>query len=451
MSEPRLVPLPASTGQASVWVLGLEWQPVINESGSASQARRIAAHVKASHYVYAPGSHAVGHGRLTLKVDGKRCAGHSAAQTFASDAGPGVSIAWLRLDGESDSIWLSAAHDGSVVRGTDAIYSSAEEARSALLALTERYQDVAIHTNDLGLESPDPAATVYPYDWDRLTAVVPSAQLRAAHVTWATLPAPLRVAVVGVMAYAMWQFASTQWAEWQAEQAASEALAVAAPAVDARLEWSQAIARTLAATRVDSSDAIAALLTGIRGLPHRIDGWQLTQIDCMPAAEGWACNAHYSLSRPGAASANLLPHVRPEWRVTALSLTEARIAVSVPATPARRSDATLGRFNDLLDTLQRSRSAFTRIKLGEPRALPIQAPTAEGGAMLPRPGDLRIPQSREIELDGPLRSLAYSLPDLAAAGLQLHAIAVRIAPNELPPRLAVSRITATLKGDIHAQ
>lgn len=449
MSEARLVPLPpAAAGQARAWVLGLEWQPIIHESGPAGQARRIAARGKASHYVHAPGSHAVGYGRLTLKVGGKRCAGYSAAQMFAADAGPGVAVAWLRLGSD---IWLSAAHDGAVVRGTDAIYGSAEEARAALLALTDRYQHVAIHTNDPALASPDPAATVHPYDWDRLTTVAPSSQLRAAHITWATLPAPLRAALVGVTVYAAWQFASAHWEAYRAERAASEAIVPAVPSVDARQAWSQAIAHKLAATRIESAESAAALLAGIRGLPHRLDGWQLSRIDCVPAAEGWTCDAHYALSRPGAASANLMPHLRPGWRIAALSLTEARIAVSVPATPGRLSEATAGGFAGLLDTLQRSRSAYTRIRIGDPRPLPVPAPGAADGAPLPRPADLPMPQFREIELDGPLRSLAYSLPDLASAGLQLHAVAVRIAPNELLPRLAASRITATLKGDIHAQ
>jgi len=409
--------------------LGLDWLPLIG-GGAQRAAYRAARRHKASHLVLdGEAAGAVGYGLLRLR---RGQAVHSAAQNLARLFPSGAAAMLLKLD--SGRYWLAAVHEGAVVARTDKLYDSPAEGRAVLDELLRAYPHMRILGQD-GAAAP-PSLSALAAAGDAQTLLRPVARLDCTRRAL-----PLALLALGALALA------------NAGLGRRPPAGEAAPMPDAAAVlhmWRQADAAAARAAVIHGVSATRALLLGLHALPARLAGWALQRAVCEPVQRNWRCSAQYQRRDAGADNADLLAAAPQDWRLgfpsidSALAQWRPRAGALPPGFQALRSSA--HNLRHLQSALQAMQPAFTRMRLGPARPLPIAPPHDAQGRTPSRPAELPRYARRSLRFDGPLRSAGMLAPHAHHMGWKKITLSLR---DAVPPGLKASRLHISLEGDLY--
>ncbi|CAM5222936.1 Type 4b pilus protein PilO2 OS=Castellaniella defragrans OX=75697 GN=HNR28_001963 PE=4 SV=1 [Castellaniella defragrans] len=379
-------------------VFGLEWIPLLDDTGSASS---VARRQGASHRVLSgnpPAALGLAHGLPR----GPAC---WSAATLMACQHPAGTVAWLfPLDGEC---WhVLACHEGVALARADRSYPDRALAREAIDALRLSHPYLEVRE----------ASTCPPEAGEQADCL-----REAARIAGSAPPLqPVR------------RF-SRAWL-WGAGLASTAALVgvplwpaagvAEAPELAARAAWEQALEDTLARRPVHGVDGTRELLAAFHRQPVRLAGWSLQTLRCEAAAGSrpWQCVAEYRRGQAGADNRGLMQAAPAEWRLDFPSLDRAR--VHWPLTLAARSpdprDLPVSRMlaRDWASALQKILPAFSRLQVEPARALVLVAPRDSQGRERPAPPGLPAVATRALHVQGPLRSAALLAPLAQAVAWQ---------------------------------
>lgn len=423
---------------------GLTWQTTLGNDPDAVAAK-LAAKQKATAYTRG-GSRSTVVGLLKTKrrAEWPKSEVYSAAAVFAR-AFPREAVA-VRLK-VKNGIWLAAAYDGVVVIGTDVIYSTPQAAQDHLNRLQGQYRNLVVY-GDLEGDQRLPANLL-------VNQLDTSTRLKRTTQTYAQVPVIAWAAVGLIAAWLVVDYGYTWYREYR--QAQIDAQKSQAQVIDPASSWQIAIQHWASRTPDHSGTALPRVLQEIGSVPLSAGRWELVEVDCSPVV--WGCNARYRRSHLGTNQA-LRDALPSEWSLSFPDLDNAMANWSVDndirsePTPALLLDAVPGG-NELTlvwaSTLQRLAPALANATLGEPLPVSIVPPTQtdSSGVLsnVPLPPGLQLPISRDLAINGPMRSLhLLNLP----AGALIERVQVRRVPVA-KVGIDTSALVATLTGKLHAK
>lgn len=422
---------------------GLTWQTTLGNEPDAVAAK-LAAKQKATAYTRG-GSRSTVVGLLKTKrrAEWPKTEVYSAAAVFAR-AFPRQAVA-VRLK-VKNGVWLAAAYDGVVVIGTDVIHPTPEAAQDHLLKLKGQYRNLMVY-GDQANDQLLPANLLV----NQLDA---STRLKRTTLTYAQVPAIAWAAVGLIAAWLVLDYGYSWYREYQ--QAHVDVLRAQANVVDPSKAWEEAIQAWANQTPDHSGSTLPKLLHEIGEVPLTAGRWELVEVDCSPI--GWRCAARYRREHLGTNKA-LRESLPADWDLSFPDLNNAITSWAISSKPniMERSGwlESLYTNQDLTvawaSTLQRLAPALADATLGEPSSVSIVSPTQtdSGGVMsnVPLPSGLSLPTTRDLVINGPMRSL-YLLK------LPPGAFVERIQVRRLPASkvgIDTSSLVATLTGKLHAK
>ncbi len=439
----QLVAIPGSSNQL---VLGIRWQTVLGEDPQ-KEALKLARKERATHYVQSD-ARSPSVGLLTAKGKESRAKTRtslfSGAAAFAQLHRHGTHLVACTLPDQT--IWLAIVADGVVQAGGDTILSETSAAQAAIDAEMARHRDLQVHSNYL------PA--VRPFSLQQLTAHANSqSSLRRASFSLTMVSPVWWAALALILGYEVWDYGTTWWAEREAR--IQEQLKAQQPQLDAAELWKQAIAAWAKTARPMSDAGLSILLGQIGTVPVQPGRWRLAEIDCLPKAG--ICTAKYR--RTGLADNHTLLAAIPstEWKIVHTDLDSAHATWIIPKaqSPAGLKLRDLPTQKTLVSEWEPSwqalRPALQDFTLSPPARVPISVPNIklQNGLEqpVPMPAGLKVPASRALVINAPLRSLhGLALPRTT----EITQLQVRYAPDTSPGLLA-SAFSATLKGTIYVE
>jgi hypothetical protein len=436
----RLVAIP---GSANKLVFGLKWRTILGED-LQKLALQTARKAKATHYVQSD-ARSSSVGLVTAKGSETRAKSRatlfSGAAAFAQMHRHGTHVVACTLP--DDSVWLAVVIDGVVQTGGDTIFLDQAAAKSAVEEVTARYREHQLHSDYL--------TQARVFSLQQLTAHVNAqSALRRASFRLSMVSPIWWVLIAAVLAYEAWDYGST-W--WQERQARLQELAEAAqPEFDADALWNNAISTWAKSVKTQGSTGLDVLLNQVLAVPVEPGRWRLTEVDCRPGAG--TCAATYRRTRLAdnhtlrAALADSFRVIHPDLD-TATATWQLPKALATQMLPLKDLPAP-----DAIQTLwepswQALRPALTDFTLSKPASAQVVVPNIKlpNGLeqAVPMPQGTKLPASRALVINAPLRSLYGLAVPTTTQITQLH---VRYQPDSAPG-LAASAFSATLKGDIY--
>ncbi|WP_183016532.1 hypothetical protein [Achromobacter sp. UMC46] len=436
----RLVAIPGSPNQL---VFGLKWRTVLGED-LQKLALQAARKAKATHYVQSD-ARSSSVGLVTAKGSETRAKTRatlfSGAAAFAQMHRHGTHVVACTLPDQS--VWLAVVIDGVVQTGGDTIFPDQTAAKIAVEEVTARYREHQLHSDYLT------AARVF--SLQQLTAHVNAqSALRRASFRLSMVSPIWWVLIAAVLAYEAWDYGSAWWEERQARL--QELAEAAQPQFDATALWNNAISTWAKSVKAQGSTGLDALLNAVLAVPVEPGRWRLTEIDCRPGAG--TCAATYRRTRL-ADNHTLQAALASSFRIVHPDLDSATVtwqlpnALSMQMLPLDDLPAPNAIQTAWEPSWQALRPALTDFTLSKPASAPILVPNIKlpNGLeqSVPLPQGTKLPASRALVINAPLRSLyGLALPTTTQIA-QLH---VRYQPDSAPG-LAASAFSATLKGDIY--
>ncbi|CAB3817763.1 hypothetical protein LMG2828_00294 [Achromobacter piechaudii] len=341
------------------------------------------------------------------------------------------------------SVWLAVVIDGVVQTGGDTIFPDQATATNSVEELTARYREHQLHSNYI--------TQARLFSLQQLTAHVNAqSALRRASFRLSMVSPIWWVFIAAVLAYEAWDYGSSWWDERQARR---QALAEAAqPQFDATALWNNAIGTWAKSVKTQGSTGLADLLNAVLTVPVEPGRWRLTEVDCRPGVG--SCTATYRRTRL-ADNHTLRAALAESFRITHPDLDTATATWPLPQVLFARTMPLL----DLPTAIdiqtawepswQALRPALQDFTLSKPANVQVIVPNIKLPNGLeepvPMPQGTKLPASRALVVNAPLRSLyGLALPTTTQI-TQLH---VRYQPDSAPG-LAASAFSATLKGDIY--
>ncbi|OAE64091.1 hypothetical protein A7J71_19595 [Achromobacter insolitus] len=436
----RLVAMPGSPNQL---VLGLKWRTVLGED-LQKLALQAARKARATHYVQSD-SRSSSVGLLTAKGRENRTKTRasifSAAAAFGQMHRHGTHAVVCELPDQS--VWLAVVIDGAVQAGGDTIFQDRTAAQETVTEATTRYSDLQLHSNYW------PQAR--PFSLPQLTAYA-NAQTALKRATFRlSMVSPIWwVLIALVLAYEAWDFGMSWWEERQAQLQAQ--LQAVEPQLDPEALWNSAIGAWAKSIKTQGNEGLDEVVNAILSVPVEPGRWRLTEVDCQPQAR--SCTAKFRRTRL-ADNHSLKAALPGFWQISHLDLETASAKWNLPSARLFRplqlqelpspEDLRLiwePRWQGLLP-------ALLDFRISNPSQVPIAVPNVKLPNGLeqpvPMPKSIRLPASRSLIINAPLRSL-YGL-DLPVTA-ELTQLQVRYMP-ETTPALTASAFPATLKGTLY--
>ncbi|MCD0501151.1 hypothetical protein LP085_30165 [Achromobacter sp. MY14] len=436
----KLVAIPGSPNQL---VLGLKWRTVLGED-LEKLALKTARKARATHFVQSD-ARSSSVGLLTAKGSETRAKSRttlfSGAAAFAQMHRHGTHIVACTLPDQS--VWLAVVVDGVVQTGGDTIFPDQEKAKNAVEELTARYREHQVHSNYI--------TQARLFSLQQLTAHVNGqSALRRASFRLSMVSPIWWVLIAAVVAYEAWDYGSAWWDERQAKL--QEEAQAAQPNFDANALWESAISAWAKSVKTQGGAGMTELLNVILTVPVEPGRWRLTEVDCRPSAG--SCTATYRRTRL-ADNHTLRAALAESFRIVHPDLDTATATWPLPKgrsapTVALRDLPTAAAIQTTWEpSWQALRPALQDFTLAKPASVQILVPNIKLPNGLeepvPMPSGTKLPASRALVINAPLRSLyGLALPTTTQI-TQLH---VRYQPDSAPG-LAASAFSATLKGDIY--
>lgn len=410
-------------------VLGLQWQPVVGRNPD-SQARRKSRLHQATHLILADdpvATFALAWMDGTSEKDGKPL--YSAAYSFAQ-LFPDETVAVIKDLGEH-GCWLVAAHEGSVIAGTDTIYESVGPARDELKILYQAYPQ--LHYLDNGA-APELAL---------LAASADARHILHSASGWRRLwSAPIGILSILLLACSIWA-----WREYGSAPIGDNTML---PSVDPNSAWDSVIQAYERGRYLHGVGDTQAILRSLGDLPVRISGWALKTAECSPAERWWQCQADYERIQPVATYNGFLSAVSTSWSTSFpdLNRAQSRWQVKSGAVPLARRWLSDARQNEriLLSELQRMQAAFSRMEIGPSVPASIVSPVDSAGLSIGKPDGYAGYAQRRVSISGPLRSVSILLPHVAVMSWRRLVLTLQ---EQDAPDLRRSRLFFTLEGTLY--
>lgn len=438
----RLVAIPGTSNQL---VFGIRWQTVLGED-LQKEALRLARKVKATHFVHSDArSPSVG----LLIAKGKerraktRASLFSAASAFAQMHRHGTHIVALNLPDKS--VWIAVIVAGVVQAGGDTVFADAQAAQRALDEALARYGEAQVHG--------DHRPQLRPFSLQQLAAHTnQQSSLRRAGFSLAMV-SPFWWTLLGLfLVYEAWDIGMSYWEERQA-RIAQEMLA-AQPEVDPATLWKKAITAWAKTARTLGEPGLAPLLQQLESVPTAPGRWKLVEVDCQPKVR--SCVAKYERTRL-ADNRTLHAALPSTWKIAHVDLEKANATWTIPAAVAAQPLV----LADLPDakamrqlwepSWQALSPALGDLTLSPPGPVPITVPNIKlaNGLEQPviRPKEIKLPATRALVINAPLRSLyGLALPRTS----EVTQLQMRFTPDTTPG-LTTSAFVTTLKGTIYVE
>lgn len=440
----RLVAIPSTSNQL---VFGIRWQTVLGED-LQKEALRLARKVKATHFVHSDArSPSVG----LFIAKGKerraktRASLFSAASAFAQMHRHGTHIVALNLPDKS--VWIAIIVAGVVQAGGDTVFADthAEAAQRTLDEALARYGEAQVHG--------DHRAQSRPFSLQQLAAHTnQQSSLRRAGFSLAMV-SPFWWTILGLfLVYEAWDIGMSYWEERQAR--IEQEMLAAQPEVDPATLWKKAIGAWAKTARTLGEPGLAPLLQQVESVPTAPGRWRLAEVDCRPQSR--SCVARYLRTRL-ADNRTLHAALPPTWKIEHVDLETANASWTVPAGLAAQP-LLLADLPDAREmrqvwepSWQALRPALQDLSLSAPGEVPITVPNIKlaNGLEQPviRPKEIRLPATRALVINAPLRSLyGLALP----RATEVTQLQMRFSPDTTPG-LTTSAFVTTLKGTIYVE
>ncbi|WP_427938761.1 hypothetical protein [Achromobacter marplatensis] len=437
----RLIAIPGTSNQL---VLGIRWQTVLGED-LQKEALRLARKVKATHFVHSDArSPSVG----LLVAKGKerraktRASLFSAASAFAQMHRHGTHIVALNLPDKS--VWIAVIVAGVVQAGGDTVFADAQAAQRALDEVLARYGDAQLHGD---------RTQSRPFSLQQLAAHTnQQSSLRRAGFSLAMV-SPFWWTILGLfLVYEAWDISMGLWDDAQA-RIAQEMLA-AQPEIDPTTLWTKAIGAWAMNARTLGEPGLTPLLQQVESVPTGPGRWKLIEVDCRPQAR--SCSAKYQRKRL-ADNRTLHAALPSTWKIDHPDLETANASWIIPGALASQTLV----LADLPDakamrqawepSWQALRPALQDLSLSPPGQVAITVPNIKlsNGLEQPvvRPKEIKLPATRALVINAPLRSLyGLALPRTT----EVTQLQMRFMPDT-SPGLTTSAFVTTLKGTIYVE
>jgi len=440
----RLVAIPGTSNQL---VFGIRWQTILGED-LQKEALRLARKVKATHYVHSD-ARSPSLGLLTARGKERlaktRATLYSAASAFAQMHRHGTHILALKLPDKS--VWIAVVVAGVVQAGGDKIFSemAEEAAHRALDEAIARYGEAQLHG--------DYIVQGRPFSLQQLTAHAnQQSSLRRAGFSLAMVPPLFWVALGIFLAYEVWDIGMGIWTNSQ-QRKAQEMLA-AQPEIDPATMWKKAIGAWAETVRTLGEPGLTPLLRQVEAVPTTPGRWKLIEVDCRPQAR--SCSAKYQRTRL-ADNRTLHAALPAAWKIEHIDLETARaswtVATTLAAQPLVLMDLPNAKaMREIWEpSWQALRPALQDLSLSAPGQVPITVPNIKlaNGLEQPviRPKEIKLPATRALVINAPLRSLyGLALPGTS----EVTQLQMRFTPDTTPG-LTSSAFVTTLKGTIYVE
>jgi hypothetical protein len=437
----RLVAIPGTSNQL---VLGIRWQTVLGED-LQKEALRLARKVKATHFVHSDArSPSVG----LLVAKGKerraktRASLFSAASAFAQMHRHGTHIVALNLPDKS--VWIAVIVAGVVQAGGDTVFADAQAAQRALDEALSRYGEAQLHGD---------RTQSRPFSLQQLAAHTnQQASLRRAGFSLAMV-SPFWWTILGLfLVYEAWDISMGLWDDRQARIA--QELLAAQPEIDPATLWTKAITAWAKTARTLGEPGLTPLLQQVESVPTEPGRWKLIEVDCRPQAR--SCSAKYQRTRL-ADNRTLHAALPSTWKIDHPDLETANASWTIPGALASQTLV----LADLPDakamrqawepSWQALRPALQDLSLSPPGQVAITVPNIKlsNGLEQPvvRPKEIKLPATRALVINAPLRSLyGLALPRTT----EVTQLQIRFMPDT-SPGLTTSAFVTTLKGTIYVE
>ena len=420
---------------------GIAWKPLIGSNLSA-QSEKMAAANKATHFVEA-GEHSAAVGTTKLPADKLKetvRAFYSAAAVFAQAHQNGVIISSLAFpDG---NIWVVAAHNGVVVRDTDVLLQSEEEAQALVAEIKQRLGGVEV----------EPGFEANQYLNNRT-------QLQPVRSAFQKIPNSVKILIVFVVLLFTVDTSLTQYKKYKVRKAQE---LEASQYIDAHAEWVTALNRWASSIKPDGRRGLLNLYAELGDVPMKIGGWNLVKASCSSIDTGWTCNAKYSagVNASNLSFANNLPK---GWVATWDGLTGAIGSWTFAVernTLDRAVIQTIPSFSlRYISELQRILPGLRTVELAPPVLVQVAEPEVyvnrgKGDERVPVPypaentAGIEMPSVQTYVFEGPFRTLAV-LPLINQTVIQQLSFDVGSVGSI--PTLRDSIFTAKLVGEIYVR
>ena len=420
-------------------VFGLEWRPLIGtdlEKKSHQEAMRS----KSTHYIKA-GIHSTAVGCVKLNVSGSdknKRAMYSAAAVFALSNSHGAFITKVQI--EQELYWVVAAHDGTVLKGTDVLLS-AEDADSLVKSVQERFPDANLISDER----------------DSGPFLNDKTKLFEAKTSIESLPNWLKYVACLFVLLTFCKFGYEKWSEYQEQNSMADNIE---KYVDVKAEWQKSLDKWADSVYVDGSDGYDVLFEKFMLTPPEIGYWTLVEANCTPRGNtDWVCQAKYLRGALGTNN-TFLAALPKGWSVKWDGLNNAIGTWSFQSIRHKIDRSTITpipEFSlDYVSDLQKVLYAFKQVNLTSPAKVEIDKPKVPNtkGEMVQvpypdnAPSEIVIPSVQKITASGPLRSLAV-LP--ITANTTIKSVRLEIKSFDIEPSLASSALQGEIKGDMYVK
>lgn len=409
-------------------VFGLDWFAVLG-GVLTREVRRVARQNKATHAVWS-GEDTAAVGVARLRGVGHGVVLYSAAQLVAQRYSSGT-VAFLCRLGKTQW-WLVAVHEGAVIARTDYMCATQDEALAVVRQLHQAYPALTM------LDDLDATTELC----QLATDVSPAAQLQRITTARHLFFSPffwVALSVLGIVVVPRaWSLIYAPSQRHEIQEVSSE------------FAWDLAMREVTDAHWIHGVAGTQALLESVYGMPVRLDGWQLSYVDCVSHQSQWQCYADYDRSAQSATNEGFLDHASEDWTVSFTSLEQVRVqwrqtAQGLTATLASLKTASYHE-RDLFSRLQAIRTAFSVLHIEDSKPLDVPAPLNSSGQHISRPQGAAQLAVRAIRIQAPLRSLSVLLPYCDAIAWKRLVMAVDMSRT---PDLTHSRLNLTLQGALY--
>lgn len=420
---------------------GIAWKPLIGSNLSA-QSEKVAAANKSTHFV-AAGEHSAAVGTIKLPADKakeKSRTFYSAAAIFAQAHQSGVIISTLLFaDGRT---WVVAAHDGVVVRDTDVLFASAEEAQELVTEIKQRLNGVEIKP-----------------DFETLQYLNIRTQLLPVRNAFQKIPTPVKVLIVFLLLLVT---VDTSWSQYKKYKIRKARELEAAQYIDAHAEWTAALNKWASMVKPDGRQGLINLYVELGGTPMKIDGWNLAEASCSSVASGWACSARYEAG-VNATNLSFVNNMPRGWTASWDGLTTAIGSWTAQVERKSIDRAKIQKIPDFslryISALQRVLPGLKKVELAPPVTVPVAAPEVyvnrghgQELVAVPYPSENTVgierPSVQTYVIEGPLRTISV-LPLINETVIQQLRFVVGGVGSI--PTLRDSIFTAKLVGEIYVR
>lgn len=388
-------------------VFGLEWQPLLDQAGP-QQAALMAKQHKAKAWVIA--GHTFMNIGLSYSPRSAKKVIYAAAACYALLHPKGWYASIYQL--EDEVYWLAVVHEGTPMSLGDRLFSSEQEAQTALLALAERYSDLSYTDHVISLA-------------DFLTLI-------ATHTLQKNQLQSLRFRFWRPFLLSCAALSAMYWLQFEP----APEVAAAIPDLDPYLEeWQQ---RKI---QPNGKDALRQLILSWEHIPLRLQDWQLQSINCeaQTVSASWDCEMRYGAMTDMATAMQLQSVLPASWHLKEVGLQSILVGQQIDfmSTSHQWRNTEQVRLY-LLSQLQHIRPAFSRLSLAEPIPLRSGVPPSRYAPIF----------SQGLSFEGPLRSLAL-LMSLDEA-LDWQRVSLTYQPQR-QPSLKSSALQASIQGVIYVR